>query len=144
MALMRRSGWPTFGSSLLSDILDDDGFFSSPSLRGQSIPAVNVREHENNYELEVAAPGFDKKDFQISIDNRQLTIAGEKKTEEQEKEEHYTRREFGYASFSRTFTLPENVQEENIQARYENGVLRILLGKRQLTHSKAKKPIEIK
>jgi HSP20 family protein len=144
MALLRRSDWPTLGGSLLSDFFDDDRFFNSPWLKGQSLPAVNIRETEKNYEVELAAPGFNKKDFNISIENALLTISAEKKEEEEQKENNYTRKEFSFSSFSRTFNLPENISEDDIQAKYEDGVLKLVLAKKEVSQSKPKKAISIK
>jgi HSP20 family protein len=144
MSLMKRSEWPTLGGSLLSNFFDDDRLHNSPWLRGESMPAVNVRENEKNFEVELAAPGFGKKDFKISLDYGVLTISGEKKHETERNEEKYTRREFGYTSFSRSFTMPENVSEDDIQASYEDGVLRLTIAKKQVQPSKPKKAIEIK
>jgi HSP20 family protein len=143
MSLMKRSEWPTRGS-LLSNFFDDDRLHNSPWLRGESMPAVNVMENEKNFEVELAAPGFEKKDFNISLDYGVLTISGEKKQETERNEENYTRREFGYTSFSRSFNLPENVSEDDIRASYENGVLKLTIAKKQLQPSKPKKAIEIK
>jgi HSP20 family protein len=144
MALLRRSDWPTLGGSLLSDFFDDDRFFNSPWLKGQSLPAVNIRETEKNYEVELAAPGFNKKDFNVSIEKSLLTISAEKKEEEEQKENNYTRKEFSFSSFSRTFNLPENISEDDIQAKYEDGVLKLVLAKKEVSQSKPKKAISIK
>jgi HSP20 family protein len=144
MALIRRSDWPGLAGSLLSDFFDDDRFSNSPWLRGQSVPAVNVKENDKSYEVELAAPGFNKKDFQVSIDNGLLTISAEKQHEKEKKEDNYTRREFGYTSFSRSFNLPENINEEDIQAGYSDGILRLTIAKKGLAAAKARKPIEIK
>jgi HSP20 family protein len=143
-SLTRRSDWPLLSGSLFNDFFDDDRFFNSPWLRGQSIPAVNVKENEKGYEVEVAAPGFNKKDFNVAIENNCLTISAEKKDEKEQKENNYTRREFGYTSFSRTFSLPENIHEEDIKAHYEDGVLKLSLAKKELSQVKPKKAIDIK
>ena len=110
MALIKRSEWPLVSGSWLNDFFDTDRFFDSDVFRGQSVPAVNVKETDNAYEIEVAAPGLTKKDFNITVDNRMLTIASEKEETKEETEKNYTRREFSYTSFSRSFTLPENVK----------------------------------
>jgi HSP20 family protein len=144
MPLIKSSNWPTFGSTLLSNFFDDDRFFQSPWLRGQAVPAVNIKETEKNYEVELAVPGYDKKDFNITLDNGILTISAEKKEETEKKEDNYTRREFGYTSFSRSFNLPENVSEEDVQARYENGVLKLVVAKKDQTSAKPKKAIAIR
>lgn len=143
MSLIKRLEWPSMGGSLLSDFFDDERFFNSPSLRGRSLPAINVKENESNYQIEVAAPGFEKKDFNISMEQGVLTISGEKKEEKEEKDEKYTRREFGYSSFSRSFTLPQNVNEEDVKASFENGILKLAIKKKEGTDGKWRKSIQV-
>jgi len=145
MALIKRSELPSFvGGTWLSDFFDTDRFFDSDLLRKQSMPAVNVKENEKGFEIEVAAPGLAKKDFNITVDNRVLTISSEKEEEREEKEENYTRREFSYSSFSRSFTLPEYVNEDDVKANYADGVLRLSVPKKTITQPKVKKAIEVK
>lgn len=96
----------------------------------QSAP-VNIKETESAYQIEVIAPGMDKSDFKLNIDNNILTISAEKKTEVNKETERMVRREFSYKSFARTFTLDDSIQSENIQAKYENGVLHIELPKKE-------------
>lgn len=93
------------------------------------IPAVNVKESETEFRLELAVPGLRKEDFQINIDNGMLTITAERKNETEEKKDHYTRREFNYTSFRRSFRLPETVAQDQIDAKYNEGVLEIVLPK---------------
>ena len=142
MALTKRTDWPTLRGSMLSDFFDDDVFFNSPVGR-RSMPSVNIRETEKAYELEMAAPGYNKKDFNISIENNLLTVSAEKKEEQQKTEEHYTRREFGYESFSRSFSLPANTNEDDVRARYEDGILKLSINKKSPDGGKARKPIAI-
>lgn len=142
MALIRKSNWPTLGGSLLSDFFDDDRL-TSPWLRG-SLPAVNVKEMDKSFEVEVAAPGFNKKDFSISVDNGLLTVSAEIKQEKEQKEDNYTRREFGYTSFSRSFSLPVNTNEEDIKAKYEDGILKLSIAKKNQPEAKTKKAIDVK
>lgn len=107
-------------------------FNDMPTLFGNrmlTVPAVNIVELDDEYRLEMAAPGLDKKDFEIKIDNDVLTISARKEQKEEEKGK-YTRREFGYFEFARSFTLPETVDPANIKARYENGVLYVSLPKK--------------
>jgi HSP20 family protein len=144
MALIKRTEWPLVSGSWLNDFFDTDRFFDTDMLRNQSLPAVNVREADAAYEIEVAAPGLTKKDFNITVDNRVLTIASEKEEQKEEKEDNYTRREFSYTSFSRSFTLPENVKEEDVKANYENGILKLSVPKKTITQPKLKKAIEVK
>ena len=143
MALIKHSDWPSLGGSMLSDFFDDDVFFNRPISR-RSMPSVNIRETDKSYELEMAAPGYGKKDFNISIDNNTLTVSAERKEEQEKKDEHYTRREFGYESFSRSFNLPANTNEDDINARYEDGILKLSITKKTENGNKFKKPIAVK
>jgi HSP20 family protein len=143
MALIKRSDWPTMGNSLLSDFFDDNGFINSPWLGRQSMPAVNIKENEKNFEIELASPGMEKKDFNISVNNGVLIISAEKTQETENKEDNYTRREFGCASFSRSFTLPANTSEDDIKAKYEGGILKVLVAKKGEEKGKQTKSIEI-
>jgi HSP20 family protein len=143
MSLIKRSNFPTLGGSILTDFFDDDRFLNSPWLGGRNMPAVNIKETDKDYEVELAAPGYDKKDFNISIDNGLLTISAERKEEKEKKEDNYTRREFGCSSFSRSFSLPTNTNEEDINARYEEGVLKLAIAKKTESDGKAKKAISI-
>jgi HSP20 family protein len=94
-----------------------------------SVP-VNIREMEGAYAIEVVAPGMDKGDFKVNVDNNILTISAEKKAESNKENERMVRREYSYKSFARTFTLDETINADNIQAKYENGVLHIELPKK--------------
>ena len=144
MSLVKRPDSSMLGSSLLSDFFDDDRFFYSPLLGGRGVPAANVKENDKNYEVELSAPGYEKKDFNISVDNGILTISAEKKEEKEKKEDNYTRKEFGYSSFSRSFNLPINTSEESIDAKYEDGVLKLAIAKKEETNGKARKTISIR
>jgi HSP20 family protein len=130
--------------NLLSDFFDNDRFFDSDWLKEQTMPAVNVKETEKSFDIELAAPGLSKKDFKINVDNGVLTISSEKKEEKEQKEKDYTRKEFSYSSFSRSFTLPENVNEDDVKANYEDGLLKLNVAKKVLTQPKTKKAIEVR
>jgi HSP20 family protein len=108
-----------------------------------SVPAVNVSENHDQFSVELSAPGFNKEDFKIEADNKMLTISGEHKTEKEDKTKSFTRREFNYGSFRRTFTLPETVNDEKIDAKYENGILKITLPKKEEAKAKPIKEIRI-
>lgn len=116
-------------SSIMDDFFTDNGDFPMPLVKGVSIPAVNVTENKKEFKMEVAAPGFKKEDFNLEVKNGYLTITGETKSEEEKKDEQYTRREFRYNSFTRSFALPENVRENEILAKYDNGILMVTLPK---------------
>lgn len=118
--------------------------FSSTST---TVPSINIKETDKNFEVEVAAPGLDKKDFNVTLDDNLLTISCTKSTSKEDKGENdtYTRREFSYQSFQRSFELPKNVaDEDNINAHYENGLLRLSIPKKEETKQKEPKLIEIK
>jgi HSP20 family protein len=95
------------------------------------VPAINVSEEADKFNLELSAPGFDKNDFRIELDKGVLCISGEHKVEAESIEKNYTRKEFNYGSFQRSFTLPEDVSEEKIDAKYENGILKLVLPKKE-------------
>jgi HSP20 family protein len=102
--------------------------FTSPNFR--SFTPVNIKETENDYVLEVVAPGFQKEDFKINLDNNTLTVSAEKKEETENKNEKLIRKEYKQQSFKRSFTIDENVDAENIAAKYINGVLTLNLPKK--------------
>ena len=106
-------------------------------------PAVNIKETADDFILEVAAPGKVKADFMLSLDHDLLTISAEEKKEEVETEDNYTRKEFSFASFKRSFKLPQTVNREEINATYENGILNVTLPKREEDKVKPKRNIEI-
>ncbi|HEY9005769.1 MAG TPA: Hsp20/alpha crystallin family protein [Ohtaekwangia sp.] len=145
MSLIKRSDWPLLGNgSWLSNFFDNDRFFDSDLLKKQSLPAVNVKENEKSFDIEVAAPGLNKKDFSITAENGVLTISSEKEEEREEKEKDYTRKEFSYSAFSRSFALPENANEDDIKANYEDGILKLSIAKKVIGPVKTKRAIEVK
>ncbi len=110
-----------------------------------TLPAVNIKEDKDGFEVEMSAPGLDKKDFKIELNNSVLTISSEKEVENETKEgQQFTRKEFSYQSFSRSFTLPETAESEKIKAKYENGVLSVSIPKKEEAKPKPVKQIEIK
>ena len=94
-------------------------------------PAVNVKETDKNYEITLAAPGLQKDDFKIDVNGSMITISAEKDEKKEEKEESFTRREYSYSSFSRSFTLPEDINQDRSDANYVNGELKLLLPKKE-------------
>ncbi len=111
---------------------------------GFNTPAVNIKETEDDYAVELAAPGLVKEDFNIELDNDLLIISSEKKSEnESEEKGKYTRKEFCYTSFKRSFTLPETADADKIEASYENGMLLIKLPKKEEAKVQPKRLIEI-
>jgi HSP20 family protein len=109
-----------------------------------SVPAVNIVENKDNYEVSLAVPGMKKEDFRIGIDSNMLTISSEKEESKEEKDKKFTRKEDNYSSFSRSFTLPDEVSRENIETRYENGVLKLTLPKKEEAKKDAAKQIAVK
>ncbi|MBD3635899.1 MAG: Hsp20/alpha crystallin family protein [Crocinitomicaceae bacterium] len=107
------------------------------------VPAVNISEDDNNFDISVAVPGMNKEDFNISIDDGVMTISAETKSENEEKEENFTRREYNYSSFERRFTLPENAKEDAVEASYKNGILKIQIPKLMEDEQKNKKVITV-
>ena len=145
MSLIKRNEWPLLGNgSWLSDFFDTEKFFDSDLLKNRALPAVNVKESEKNYEIDVVAPGRSKKEFNISAENGVLTISSEMKEEKEEKEKDYTRKEFSYSSFSRSFVLPENANEDDIKANYAEGILKLEVAKKNISQPKIKKAIEVR
>lgn len=118
----------------MPSIFSDD--FITPNFR-QFAP-VNVKENGGNYILEVVAPGFEKENFKINLDNNILTITAERKAEEENKNEKLIRKEYKFQSFKRSFTIDENVETSNINATYINGVLTLNLPKKEEVKEQAK------
>jgi HSP20 family protein len=137
----RRSSMPGivddfFGRDMLSNLFDD---FQT----GISIPAVNIIEGKDDFRIEVAAPGLDKKDFTIDVKNNVLFITSEKRNEEEQNGEKYMRREFSYSSFKRSFSLPNSVDSDKIRATHKDGVLSIQIPKKEEAKEKPPKQIQI-
>ncbi|NIJ56005.1 Hsp20/alpha crystallin family protein [Dyadobacter arcticus] len=132
------------GPSYLNGFLGKELFneYNTPAFSG-SVPAVNVVESKEGFRIEVAAPGLQKGDFKLNLEKNQLTISAQKEVKEEESNEKYTRREFKYNSFQRTFTLPNSVDGEKIEASYNEGILSIALPKREEAKEKPARAIEI-
>lgn len=143
MSLIKK-GWSSpFSNKFLSDFFNADNLLDEDFLKVERMPAVNIVENETGYELEVAVPGMKKEDFKIELKEGMLTIAAEKEEKKEEVKKNYTRKEFSISAFSRMFTLPENVRENEIGAEYKNGVLHLSIPKKEPVVSSAKK-VEIK
>ncbi|MGV0847007.1 Hsp20/alpha crystallin family protein [Empedobacter falsenii] len=106
-------------------------------------PAVNIKENEDSFEILLAAPGLKKEDFSIEIDENILKISSEFKQNEEVKDEKFSRREFNFSSFKRAFTLPETINEDKIEASYVNGILQLVLPKKEEALPKEKRSIQI-
>jgi len=147
MQLIKRNNgdFPTM-PDLLSDVLDVERFFGNDWITNgwrSHIPSVNITENGNQFSIEVAIPGLTKDDVKISVDNGILTISAEKEEKKEEKDERYTRKEFSYNSFSRSFTLPDGVKEDDIKAKCESGILKLTLPKTEEAKKRAKKEIKV-
>jgi len=99
--------------------------------RTMNVPAVNIIEHKDEYLVSLAVPGMNKDDFTIDVNGNMLTISSEKEEHKEEKDKKFTRKEYNYSTFSRSFTLPEEINKEKIDARYEDGVLKIALPRKE-------------
>jgi HSP20 family protein len=114
------------------------------SVTNTTLPSVNIKENADAFAVEVAAPGFDKGDFKLKLDHDLLTISSEKQVENETKEgEQFTKREFSYQSFSRSFTLPHTADGDKIEAAYENGILKVSIPKKEEAKPKPSRTIEI-
>jgi HSP20 family protein len=132
LALNNRNGSPVFFNDLLEGfspifnrIFDED----VKAIKAVSKPAVNVKETEQSFVLEVAAPGLQKTDFQIKIEKDVLSISTEVKNESETNADNYKRKEFNYQAFKRSFTLPENINADKITAEYKDGILHVTIAK---------------
>lgn len=143
MKLMKRNNG--FFPTLWSGFPDDELFRTSELINWSSTaPAVNIMETDEGFKLEMAVPGMKKEDFNIDLDKDVLTISAEEKFENEEKDTdgRYTRREFSYSAFTRSFTLPKTIDGEKITATYTDGVLGIAIPKKE--EAKPKPPVAIK
>jgi len=139
MNLVKRN---VFSLPQLSNFFDDDWFNIKP-FKQDWPAAINVAENEKNYEIEVVAPGLKKEDFNVSIENGVLTISGETKTEKEEKDKNYIRKEYSASSFSHSFTVPGNTDEDSVNANYNDGILKMTIDKTKVENT-TKKEIAIK
>lgn len=146
MALIRRNqNLPGF-SNIFDDFLNND--WSDWGLKNYSrtnttIPSVNIKENNDNFIIEVAAPGLEKSDFSIEVNQGTLKISSEKRGENEVEEESYSRREFSYQSFCRSFSLPLTVESDKIEAKYDRGILLVTIPKREEAKPKPVRLIDI-
>ena len=143
MTLARFNNYP----SVFDQLFDTDLFEwnnRNYSDTNTTLPSVNIKENADAFKVEMAVPGFDKKDFKIELDHNVLTISSEKKVENEPNHgEHFTRREFSYQSFSRSFTLPDAANGDKISAKYDNGILNVEIPKREEAKPKPMRQIAI-
>ncbi|NHE59721.1 Hsp20/alpha crystallin family protein [Cyclobacterium plantarum] len=146
LTLGKRNG--SFWPKAISDLLGSDNW---PEFDNRfydwdqkfEIPSVNIKETEKEFQIEVAAPGFEKKDFKIESSEGVLTIQAEKEIKKEEDKEEIKRQEFSYASIKRSFSLPENAESDKIEAKYENGILMLEIPKLKQVVAPAKKEIKV-
>ena len=146
MNLFRRRNGDLF-PTLRNDFLEE-GFWpnlvhAGNDFLGYKAPPANVAETKEEFRVDLSAPGLTRNDFKIEIEDGTLTISSEKKEESNNVTENYRRREFSYSSFSRSFQLPENIKEDKISAKYDNGMLHISIPKKEIGAAKQKKEIQI-
>ncbi|MDX9782746.1 MAG: Hsp20/alpha crystallin family protein [Bacteroidales bacterium] len=147
MTLIRRNQSQPVFTNFFDDFLNkewSDWGLKNYSRTNTTIPSVNISENDENFLIEVAAPGLDKSDFSIEVNQGTLKISSEIKSENQEKEDRYTRREFSYQSFCRSFSLPLTVDSDKIEAKYDKGILLVTIPKREEAKPKPVKMIDIK
>ena len=140
MSLVKRNN--AVFPALMNELFKPD-WFGGIENYANNTPSVNIKDNEKNFELELSVPGRNKEDFNIDVDNDLLTVSYEVKAVESEEKVNYTRREFTHNSFKRTFTLPDTVDAEHIEATYENGILKFVLPKREEALPKPKRVIEL-
>ncbi len=146
MTLLKRNELFPAWSKFYNDFIDKDIFDYSNkhfSNTNTTLPAVNIKESIEGYLVEMAVPGMEKSDFKINIENKMLSIASEKKSETEKNDENYSRKEFSYQSFNRSFSLPESVDESKIEAKYDNGILIINIPKKEEAKPKPPRFIDI-
>jgi len=152
--LVKKDGlFPTVESKLVNNFFDDfitkdlfDWTDRNFAAIGSNLPSVNLKETDTKIEVELAAPGMKREDFKVEIDNDILMISSEKeeKKEEVRKKENYIRREFNYHSFSRTFSLPDTIDDTKVEASYKDGILHIIVPKKENIKKRTLKNIPIK
>jgi HSP20 family protein len=148
MTLIRKNELVPAWSHLFNDVFNQDWFDWSNrnySDTNTTLPSVNVKEADEGFEVEMAAPGMEKEDFRIEVNNGFMTISSEKKSEsrEEDKKGRYTKKEFCYQSFSRSFSLPVSVDSDKIEAKYDKGILTVSIPKREESKPKPVRQIAI-
>lgn len=133
---------PTANTFFDNFFRDDDGFFPTV-FRDRTVPAVNVSEDEKLFKVELAAPGMTREDFHVEVERNMLIIRSEKEEKKEEAEKNWTKKEYNYTSFERSFWMPENVLADKVSAAYKDGILTITLPKKEV-EVKQTKAIEVK
>ncbi len=127
-------------ASLIDDVLKGD--FYTDRTAG-FLPAVNISENKENFTIELSVPGFKKEDFDVKVNENELTVSAEYKIENTEAEKNFTKREFSFTSFKRSFTLPETANVESIEGKYDSGILKLVIAKKEENKAKPVKEVKI-
>ena len=130
-------------NSIFDDLLNNSFSNFVGSDFASNVPSVNISESADDFKIELAAPGLDKGDFDINVEKNTLTISAKKEVTNEVDDEKFTRKEFGYSSFSRSFQMPEGVESNAIEANYENGILGIMLPKKEEAKELPPRAIEV-
>ena len=144
MTQLKENGTSLFPA--LSDFFEKDSWMAPDKFFRtfqNPMPAANVSETDNEYKIELAIPGFKKEEVKVNLENDVLTISAENKEEKEENNKKFTRKEFSYGSFTRSFLLPKAANAEKINAKYEDGMLKLEIAKKEEAIKKAKKEIKI-
>lgn len=147
---MSKKSLPTMSQSTILPVTFSDFFepfnywFPEGLRRTATIPKVNITEDEKSFCLDLAAPGLHKKDFNIDVAGNRMTISGKKEKTTEENDEQYSHKEYNYSSFSRSFTLPEGIKTDKIEASYDGGVLKLKLPKNEQSVKNNSTPIIVK
>ncbi len=153
----KRSGTPRIGGSLMSrdpffadffnprmGLMNLNKMFDKDFEQGMDLPAINISEKKDKFEIELAAPGFTKEDFEVTMDDGMITISANREEESEEKKDAYIRREFSSQSFTRTLSLPDNIDDDKeVKASYKEGVLKLDIAKMQNAPTKPTKKVKI-
>lgn len=139
-SLRTRAAWPNLADEFFNGDIFPRFFDVEPR---RSMPAVNITEGKEEYRIDVAAPGLNKEDFKVTLENNVLTISSEKEEKQEENNEKVMRREFSYCTFSRSFSLPQTVNAEKIRANHKDGVLQVVIPKREEAKEKPSREIKI-
>ncbi len=139
---MKKKLSPFFGDTLLRNFENFPALIEKEST--EFFPAINLIEDDKRYIIELAVPGYSKKEFNIDIDERRIIISAEKEDKMEEMEENYTRKEFSYHHFQRSFLLPKNVDEKSIEAKFIDGLLKLKLDKVEIEDQVNMRHIDIK
>lgn len=143
MNLMKRNSLLPSSTSLFDDFFTRDLFDWSRTEGNGLVPRVNIKEGDDGFGVEIAAPGMKKDDFRVQLDNDMLTVSSEVSNEQQEEKDNYTRKEFSYHSFRRSFYLPNTVEADKINAKYEDGILSLWIPKKEEAKKKPSRTISI-